>query len=122
MQKTEILYNGQCPICAAEISHYRAAAQQAEAPLTFTDLHGADLAAWGLSAEQAKRRLHARQSDKIISGFPAFLVIWRELPKLRWLARLLSVPGLHFAADAGYNWIAAPLLYRLHKRREARLS
>lgn len=122
MEQTEILYNGRCPICAAEIAHYRTAAQQAGAPLSFTDLHDTDLAGWGLTADQAKRRLHARQRGQIISGFPAFLIVWRELPRLRWLARLFSVPGLHFAADLGYNWLAAPLLYRLHKRREARLS
>lgn len=119
MEKTEILYNGRCPICAAEIAHYERRATEAGAPLLFTDLNAAPLESWGLSSDQAMRRLHARQGGRIISGFPAFLVIWRELPRMRWLARVLSMPGLRHAAGFLYNRVAAPLLYMLHKRREA---
>ena len=122
MTKTEILYNGRCPICTAEIARYRKAARKAGAPLRFQDLHDAPLDDWGLSADQATRRLHARRDGQIISGFPAFLILWQDLPRLRWLARLLSLPGLHQIARIGYDHIAAPLLYWLHKRREARRS
>lgn len=116
----EILYNGRCPICAAEIAQYRKQAERADAPVAFIDLHEATLSHWGLDAEQATRRFHARKDGQIISGFPAFLVLWRELPRMRWLARALQVPVLHQMADFGYNYLAAPLLYWMHKRREAR--
>ena len=115
----EILYNGRCPICSAEITHYREQAEAVQAPLSFTDLHDADLEGWGLDVDQATRRLHAREDGRILSGFPAFLIIWRELPRLRWLARVLSLPVLRPLADLGYNRVAAPALYALHKRREA---
>ena len=118
--KIEILYNGRCPICAAEIAQYRKQAERADAPVAFIDLHEATLSHWGLDAEQATRRFHARKDGQIISGFPAFLVLWRELPRMRWLARALQVPVLHQMADFGYNYLAAPLLYWMHKRREAR--
>ncbi len=120
MEQTEILYNGRCPICSAEIAQYRKQAERAGAALRFTDLHDADLSAWKLDRDQATRRLHARRDAQIISGFPAFLLLWRELPRWRWLARVLSLPVLRQIADFGYNRIAAPLLYRLHLRREAR--
>ncbi len=120
MEQTEILYNGRCPICSAEIAQYRRLADRTGAPLRFTDLHDADLSAWALSADQATRRLHARQGKRIISGFPAFLTLWHALPRWRWLARLLSLPVLRQIADLGYNYIAAPALYQLHLRREAR--
>lgn len=120
MSETEILYNGRCPICSAEIAQYRAQAEKARAPLTFIDLNGTDLSDWAVSQDQATRRLHARKDGQIISGFPAFLVLWRELPRMRWLARLLSLPVLRQIADFGYNALAAPLLYRLHMRREAK--
>lgn len=120
MKETEILYNGRCPICAAEIAHYKRRAAEAGAPLVFTDLNAVPLESWGLSSDQATRRLHARQKGRIISGFPAFLAIWRELPGMRWLARVLSLPGLRHTAGFLYNRVAAPLLYTLHKRREAR--
>jgi len=120
MTQVEILYNGRCPICSAEIAQYRKQAESADAPVAFIDLHDAALSNWGLSAEQATRRFHARKDGQIISGFPAFLILWRELPRMRWLARILSLPGLHQIADLGYNYAAAPLLYRMHIRREAR--
>ncbi|MFN7003112.1 MAG: thiol-disulfide oxidoreductase DCC family protein [Roseinatronobacter sp.] len=122
MEQTEILYNGRCPICSAEIAQYRKQAERAGAPLVFTDLNAADLSDWHLTPDQATRRLHARQDGRIISGFPAFLILWRALPRMRWLARLLSLPVLRQLAGFGYNRIAAPLLHALHRRREARSS
>ena len=122
MDKTEILYNGRCPICSAEIAQYRKQAEAAGAALRFTDLHAAELANWQLSADQATRRLHVRHDGQIISGFPAFLILWRALPRLRWLARLLSLPVLRQIAELGYDHIAAPLLYALHRRRQAKAS
>jgi predicted DCC family thiol-disulfide oxidoreductase YuxK len=119
-EQLEILYNGRCPVCSAEIAQYRKQAEHANAPVRFIDLHEATLAHWGLSAEQATRRFHARKDGQIISGFPAFLALWRELPRMRWLARVLGLPVLRQMADLGYNYLAAPLLYWMHKRREAR--
>ncbi len=120
MNRTEILYNGRCPICSAEIEQYRKQARHADAPLVFTDLHQTELSGWQLTPEQATRRLHARHKGQIISGFPAFLIIWRALPRMRWLARLLDRPVLRQIADLGYNFLAAPALYQLHRWREAR--
>lgn len=122
MSNTEILYNGRCPICSAEIAHYRVQAEKVRAPLTFTDLNEADLSDWALSKDQATRRIHARKDGQIISGFPAFLILWRDLPRMRWLVRLMSLPVLRQIADIGYNYLAAPLLYRLHLWREAKRS
>lgn len=120
MTQVEILYNGRCPICSAEIAQYRKQAERAEAPVAFTDLHDAPLSQWGLTPEQATRRFHARKDGQIISGFAAFLILWYELPRMRWLARVLALPGLQQIAEFGYNYVAAPLLYWMHKRREAR--
>lgn len=117
----EILYNGQCPICSTEIEHYRAQAETAGAPMRFTDLNDADLVQWGLSTEDAARRLHVRQPDgSIVSGLAAFIVLWRELPRLRWLARVASLPLVRPMAHWGYERVAAPLLFWMHQRRQAK--
>lgn len=121
MAMTRILYNDRCPICRAEIAHYRARAEAAGAALVFEDLNAADLDRWNLTGDQAKRRIHAALPDgRIISGIPAFAAIWAALPGMGWLARLVMAPGVRPLADLCYNRLAAPWLYRRQVRREAR--
>lgn len=121
MTSTRILYNDRCPICRAEIAHYRARAAASGAPLVFEDLNKADLGGWNLTADQAKRRMHAALPDgQIVSGIPAFAAIWAGLPRMGWLARLVMVPGIRHLANLAYNRLAAPWLYRRQIRREER--
>lgn len=107
-----ILYNGACPICAREIAHYRTLAARAGADVAFDDLNDADLAAWGVSADQARRRLHARLGAQRLDGVAAFRALWARLPGWRWLAVVTGWPGLRNLAEWGYERIAAPWLYR----------
>jgi len=120
MRDIHILYNGACPVCRAEIHHYRDRAEATGAPLRFDDLNETDLGDWRLSEDQATRRMHAKLPDgRIISGVEAFALIWERLPRYRWLSRLVRLPVVHALAGFAYNRIAAPLLYRRHKRRMA---
>jgi predicted DCC family thiol-disulfide oxidoreductase YuxK len=120
MTATRILYNDRCPICRAEIAHYRRRAEAAAAPLVFEDLNRADLGDWQLTPDQAKRRMHAALPDgRIVSGVPAFAAIWTVLPGMGWLARIAMAPGLRKVADLLYNRVAAPWLYHRQRRREA---
>jgi predicted DCC family thiol-disulfide oxidoreductase YuxK len=107
-----VLYNGACPICAREIAHYRALAARHGADLAFDDLNTTDLAAWGLTPDQAMRRLHARAGSLRLAGLAAFRGLWERLPGWRWLAWLTGLPGIRQAADWSYERIAAPWLYR----------
>ena len=117
----EFLYNGQCPICSAEIEHYRAQAAAVGADMRFTDLNAADLADWGLDAESAARKLHVRDSTGAqVAGVAAFVTLWQDLPRLRWLARVVAWPGVCPVVQWGYDWVAAPMLFWMHKRRQAR--
>lgn len=120
MQGVRILYNEGCPICRAEIGHYRDRAESAGAPLVFEDLNKADLAPWRITPDQAMRRMHARMPDgRIVSGVEAFAQIWERLPGYRWLARLVRLPAIGQLAGFAYDRVAAPWLYRRHKRRMA---
>jgi predicted DCC family thiol-disulfide oxidoreductase YuxK len=117
----EVLYNGQCPICSAEIEHYRAQAQAAGADMCFTDLNTANLDGWGLTTETAARRLHVRDgAGGQVAGLAAFVALWQDLPRLRWLARVVNLPVLRHVAHWAYEWLAAPVLFQMHKRRQQR--
>jgi len=117
-----VIYNGACPICSREIGAYKRLAEAQAAPLDFRDLNAADLGRWGLTPDQAARRLYVVQDGALISGVPAFAAIWARIPKLRWLARLVMLPGLRQIAGAVYDLALAPALYALHRRRVRRAA
>ena len=115
---TRILYNDTCPLCRFEVDHYRAAATRTGAPLRFDRLQ--DATSWGLTEDQAARRLHVLKDGELLSGLEAFRAIWSTLPRWRWLARVTGWPVIRPAVTVLYDRIAAPLLYRAHLRRSAR--
>ena len=119
-QETRILYNAECPVCAFEINHYAARARRDGLPLRFDDLNACETAAYGVSPDQAARRLHVLHDGRVHAGIDGFLVLWAQMPHTRWLARLVGAPGLRQAASALYDHVGAPLLYRRHLRRQAR--
>jgi len=115
--ETHVLYNARCPVCRAEIEHYRAHAEARALPVQFLDLNTRDLASWGIGADAAARRLHVRQGGRVVSGVDAFLALWRVLPRYRWLARIVALPGLRHLAHLVYERVLAPRLYARHVAR-----
>jgi predicted DCC family thiol-disulfide oxidoreductase YuxK len=113
--ETEVLYNETCPVCRFEIDGYRRTAQSQNLPIRFDTLSNA--ADWGLTTDQAARRLHVRQNGQRLSGIPAFQALWRQMPRWRWLAKLTALPLIHPATCLLYDHILAPILYRAHLRR-----
>lgn len=115
-QETQVLYNDTCPVCHFEIDHYRRTA--ADLPIRFDRLSQA--AEWGITTDQAARRLHVMQGGNLLSGMAAFRALWAVMPRYKWLARVTALPILRPLLDAGYDHFAAPLLYRAHLRRVSR--
>lgn len=103
-----------------EIGHYRKQALAEGAALRFEGL--SIVAAWGLNPDQAAPRLHGLHQGRLVSGIPAFQLLWARLSGWHWLTRITALPGLHGLASAGYDHVLAPLLYRLHLRRRRQSS
>ncbi len=76
---------------------------------------------FGLDEGTAARRLHVLQDGKLIAGLDAFIAIWAALPRWKWAARVARLPVIHGIMAAAYDYILAPIIYRLHLRRQ-RLS
>lgn len=116
-----ILYNGDCPICRFEVDHHKARAARMDLPVRFDDLNAPDRAAWGVDADAAARRLHVRTGDgRLVTGWEANLAMWRAMPGWGPLARVAGAPGVNGALRLIYDRVFAPLVYRLHRRRQAR--
>ena len=118
-QECTVIYNGGCPICSREIDVYRSRASD---DLGFEDLNDTDLERFGLTADAAARRLYAVRDGELLAGVDAFLVLWRSTPGFRGLARFVGLPGVRQAAGFVYEGVLAPLLYAMHKRRQARAT
>ena len=114
-----VIYNHTCPICSREVAGYARAAERAQADLSFEGLESG--ARHGLTADAAARRLHVREDDgRLLDGLDAFLAVWRRLPGWRRLARAIDRPLIRPAAAWGYDKLAAPALYALHRARVTR--
>jgi predicted DCC family thiol-disulfide oxidoreductase YuxK len=114
---TSVLYNASCPICNFEIRHYAQYADSNGLPIRFDDLNSDARVQWGLDADTAAQRLYVLREGKLSSGVPAFLVLWAQMPRYRWLARTIGLPGIMQIASAIYDYVLAPVIYRWHLRR-----
>lgn len=97
----EVFYDGACPICRAEIAQYRR-------------MRGAEAAQWRdvaagdappeIDAGTALARFHVRRADgQLVSGFRAFLAVWRLNPRLASLARLLDRRPFTWVGEVCYR-------------------
>ncbi len=117
-----VCYNGSCPVCRAEIERYRGRAADPSG-LTFLDVAADPVAAarLGLIGDRPLRRLHAVDGNgKIVGGIAAFAKVWEQLPGYRWLAAAADRAIPRAIAEFTYERLAAPLLFRLHLRRQRR--
>ena len=115
--ETSVLFNGNCPVCNFEIRHYARYCRDTGLPVRFDDLNSDARAAWGIDADTAARRLYVLHQGQLTSGIPAFLVLWARMPRYRWLARIVGLPGVRQTASAIYDFVLAPAIYRWHLRR-----
>lgn len=120
--QTDVLFNAECPVCNFEISHYAAYAGQNALKIRFDDLNSCDLQRWDLTADQAARRLYVAHNGQLLSGIPAFRVLWAQMPKYRWLARVTGWPVVLPLSVWAYDKVLAPVIYNWHIRRLARTN
>ncbi|NVK45495.1 MAG: DUF393 domain-containing protein [Rhodobacteraceae bacterium] len=119
--KTKVLYNDQCPVCSFEINHYKGYAERCALPIRFDDLN-TEAARWSMDADVAAQRLYVEKDGQLLSGMPAFRVLWAQMPRYRWLARVTGWPVIRPLSEFTYDRVLAPLIYRWHKKRQTRIQ
>lgn len=117
--ETAVLYNAECAVCRFEITQYERYSEDKSLSIGFEDLNRTDLNPWGLTQDQAARRLYLRKDGALLSGIPAFLVLWSDMPRYRWLARIVGLPGIRQIACLIYDRLLAPILYHRQRHRYA---
>jgi predicted DCC family thiol-disulfide oxidoreductase YuxK len=97
----EAFFDGGCPVCRAEIATYRK--MRGGDAIRWRDVSAGD-APPEIGRDAALARFHVRRADgTLISGFRAFLAIWRANPRLAPLARALDLPPFRWAGEGAYR-------------------
>lgn len=104
MASMTVYFDGLCPVCRREVALYRRLVRADR--VAWRDLAGDPHALAGESFDTATalELLHVRDREgRLHIGLPAHLVMWDELPVLKWLAALLRrYPRLRRAFERRY--------------------
>ena len=84
-------FNNSCKICRTEINLYK---KQKIKNIEWVDIADNETAEIETQkdAKSLLRRLHIKDGENIIEGAEAFLLIWKNIPKYRFLYKILKKP------------------------------
>ena len=109
---TTVLFNGDCEICSKEIFVYQSYGASEGLPIDFKDINDTDLDPFGLTRDETARQLHVIKNSELFVGVKAFITLWNEMPKYRFLAKIFSLPGAEKIAQFFYYHVIARYLYK----------
>jgi predicted DCC family thiol-disulfide oxidoreductase YuxK len=95
-------------------------AKQSDLPIAIDDLTQSGLEKWGVTEDEATRLLHVEHQGKLYIGYEAMVILWEQMPRYRWLARISRIPVLFQILSWGYTHIVARIIYNRHMRRKAK--
>lgn len=103
LPRSTVYFDGSCPLCRAEIGHYRG--KDHSSALCFVDVSDPDaLVPAGLTRRQAMEKFHVQTWEgTLLSGAAAFVEVWARLPRWRWAARAAKLPGMLALLELGYR-------------------
>ena len=110
----KVYFNNSCKICRAEIDLYKKEKVQ---EIDWVDITNNDLAEKETSknSKELLRRLHVKEGEKIIQGAEAFLVLWKKIPKYKFLYKFFKLPIIFTIFNYVYE-IIAYFLYLKNKK------
>ena len=110
----QVIYNNSCSICRLEINHYK---KQNNNTIQYLDLHQ-DLPEKLGSIDKSKliRKLHVYDGDMVYIGVDAFKLIWSNIDRYKFLAKLLDYKVIYFFATYLYEILAFFLYIKNRKQ------
>ena len=110
----KVYFNNSCNICRAEINLYKKQNIKDIEWIDITDNKSAELET--LKDDKALlRRLHIKDGEKIIDGAEAFLLVWKKIPKYKFLYTFFKTPIIYTLFSYFYEIIAF-FLYLKNKK------
>ena len=111
----KVYYNESCSICRAEINLYK---KQKIKEIEWVDITNNITAEKDTSKNNRTllRRLHVEDNGQIFGGAKAFLLVWKKIPKYKFLYYFFKIPIIFQLFSIGYE-IVAYLLYLKNKKK-----
>ena len=101
----KVFFNNSCKICRAEINIYKKENIENLNWIDRTKNKNAELEPKKTDKELL-RRLHVEQDGKIYVGIDAFLLIWKSIPKYKFLYKFFKLPVIYQLFYVGYEIVA----------------
>ena len=110
----KVYFNNSCKICKAEIDLYK---REKIEEIDWVDITGNELAEQETSkdSKQLLRRLHVKDGEKVFGGAKAFLLLWKKMPKYKFLYEFFKLPIIFSIFSVVYE-IVAFFLYLKNKK------
>ncbi|MDC1146269.1 DUF393 domain-containing protein [Candidatus Pelagibacter sp.] len=110
----KVYYNDSCNICRAEINLYK---KQNIKEIEWVDITDNLVAEKDTSKDNATllRRLHVEENGKVFGGAKAFLLVWKKIPKYKFLYNFFKLPIIFNIFSIFYEIIAF-FLYLKNKK------
>lgn len=105
-RQLDVWMDGECALCLK--SRAWCELRDRNRRLTFNNFRSADESDLPVGREDLESSMWVQDHNgNLLQGFAAWQRIMGELPRWRWLARLVSLPPLTLIGPALYRWIAA---------------
>ena len=110
----KVYFNNSCKICKAEIDLYK---KEKVNEIDWIDITNNDLAEKETSKnnKQLLRRLHVKDGENVLQGAEAFLLLWKKIPKYKFLYNFFKLPIIFQLFSFTYE-IVAFFLYLKNKK------
>ena len=110
----KVYFNNSCKICKAEIDIYK---KEKINDIDWIDITDNKLASEETSrdSKQLLRRLHVKDGENIVEGAAAFLLLWKKMPKYKFLYNFFKLPIIYEIFSIIYE-IVAFFLYLKNKK------
>jgi len=111
----KVYFNNSCNVCRAEINLYKKQNIEEIEWIDITDNKAAEIETQK-DAKALLRRLHIKDGDKVIGGAEAFLLVWKKIPKYKFLYTFFKIPIIFTLFSYFYEIIAFFLYLKNQKQ------
>ena len=110
----KVYFNNSCNICKSEIDLYK---KEKIDGIEWVDITNNNVAQLETSKNNKEllRKLHVKDGDEILQGADAFLVVWKKIPKYRFLYKFFKMPIIFNLFSVVYE-VVAFVLYLKNKK------